>query len=131
MPTGLIHGDLFPDNVIMTADGLAMIDFEEGAIEHQLFDVGMAVMGFCWNDGLVREHLDALLEGYRHRRFLAPPEKERLADYTRMAAIATLCWHLRGLADGGRTPMGRDNSVERCGKLVAIIDSLADQPWPT
>ncbi|MCA9540136.1 MAG: phosphotransferase, partial [Myxococcales bacterium] len=46
LPIGLVHGDLFPDNVIRGPDGaMTLIDFEEACVDEQVADLGMTIAG--------------------------------------------------------------------------------------
>ncbi len=51
LPVGLVHGDLFFDNVIFEEDGFkAILDFEDVCRIYKVFDLGMAVVGICTED---------------------------------------------------------------------------------
>ena len=48
LPQGLIHGDLFFDNVLFNNGKVkAIIDFEDACYYSLIFDLGMAVVGLC------------------------------------------------------------------------------------
>ncbi|NOX92076.1 MAG: phosphotransferase [Gammaproteobacteria bacterium] len=48
LPCGLIHGDLFYDNVIFEEKKFrAIIDFEEACHYYKGFDLGMGILGLC------------------------------------------------------------------------------------
>ncbi len=97
LPTGLIHGDLFPDNTIFREDNLiAVLDWEEACIDHYLFDLAMAMHGFCyideeWCPDLARN----FLAGYETGRSLEPDERESLPLFLRWTPLAMAGWHLR------------------------------------
>ena len=99
LPTGLIHGDVFPDNTFFQGDKLiAIIDFEEFAIDTLLFDVGMTIHGFCY----INNHLDPVLfetflENYQKKRKLSLAELDSLPDYIRWTALGMAYWHLSKL----------------------------------
>jgi homoserine kinase type II len=60
------HGDPFPDNVIVAGDGqIFLIDWEDGARDSFLVDLGMAVLGLCCVNGFDPARLNCLLAGYR------------------------------------------------------------------
>ena len=56
LPKGLIHGDLFYDNLLfdplsgMPGGFKAIIDFEEACHYHLIFELGMGMVGACVND---------------------------------------------------------------------------------
>ena len=52
LPKGLIHADVFPDNVLFNGSNLAaIIDFELACNYVLAFDVAMAIVGMCVNHG--------------------------------------------------------------------------------
>ncbi len=97
LPRGLIHGDLFADNVIVR-DGkpIAIIDFEETCSSHLIFDLGMAAVGACQQDGFVSlERFRYLVKGYQQIRNLTQQEVESLQLFVQYAAVATAFWRFR------------------------------------
>ncbi len=68
-PEGLIHQDLFPDNVMVDGDGnpLALIDFEQACAGERLYDVAVALnaWAFVESDGALCEPCaDAVVAAY-------------------------------------------------------------------
>ena len=87
-PQGLIHGDLFRDNVLFSNDHISgLIDFYHSAWDILLFDLAVVAIDWCrsQSDALEPDRLQALLEGYRRERpwreeeYLAWPHLLRLA----------------------------------------------------
>lgn len=68
LPTGAIHGDLFPDNVLMLGDNVTgLIDFYFACTDIRAFDVAVTHSAWCFsNDGASFDHnvSAAMLEGY-------------------------------------------------------------------
>ncbi len=63
---GLIHGDLFRDNVLWDGAALAAIlDFEQAAAGSLVYDVAVAVHDWCWDGGLRPALADALIATHR------------------------------------------------------------------
>lgn len=96
LPRGLIHGDLYADNVIWREGAPTFIDFEEATDFYFAFDLGMALVGTAFTDGLVslpRGRL--LLDGYQAGRRLDAAEAAALQDFTAYAAAATACWRFK------------------------------------
>ena len=64
-PLRLIHGDLFPDNMIWGADGqLHILDWETASVDWAPLDLGFTAVGLS-NDGpLPAELADGLITGY-------------------------------------------------------------------
>ena len=93
LPEGILHGDLFPDNVLGGGRVEAIIDFEEAWIGPRAFDLVMAFVGFGWNDGVpMSERWDALMTGYESVRPLKESEKESLPALHRYATLSIAAW---------------------------------------
>jgi homoserine kinase type II len=94
LPSGIIHGDLYPDNVIgREGEVLALLDFEEICIESLAMDLVTTYVGFGWKDGLpVPELWDALLAGYESVRPLTEAERAALPELHRFAVLAVAAW---------------------------------------
>lgn len=99
LPRGLIHGDLFYDNLLfdpsssMPGGFKAIIDFEDACHYHLIFELGMGILGTCIND--ITVNLDkacSLVNGYEKIRPLIKIEKESLQLFVRYAAVATSYW---------------------------------------
>ncbi|MEM7179735.1 MAG: homoserine kinase [Spirochaetota bacterium] len=94
MPQGLLHGDIFFDNVIFQKERLqAIIDFEETCCDAFAFDLGMGILGLCQK----QETIDTakakhLLGGYETERRLTELEKLSLVFFIEYSATATSYW---------------------------------------
>jgi len=97
LPKGIIHGDYFPDNTIFKGNKLkAIIDFEEFAYDTLLFDLAMAINGFCFKDNELQVDLmKSIISTYETIRPLTESEKHVLPYYIQWAAHGMLYWHLR------------------------------------
>jgi homoserine kinase type II len=84
---GIIHGDLFRDNVLWDAGRLvAILDFEQASGGSLAYDLAVCLNDWCW-DGAVRLDLAAaLLAGYQRVRPLTPADREALVIEVRAAA---------------------------------------------
>ena len=94
LPRGLIHGDLFYDNLLFEQGEFnAIIDFEETCHYYKVFDLGMAIVGSCVDDSAINlDKTRALLNGYQQVRLLEQLEKEALQMFVQYAATATSYW---------------------------------------
>ncbi|MCF6337825.1 MAG: homoserine kinase [Gammaproteobacteria bacterium] len=94
LPCGLIHGDVFFDNVLFEGDKFkAIIDFEEACHYYKGFDLGMGITGMCVTDTTVAlDKVRALVSGYQKIRILGQAERESLQLFIHYAATATSCW---------------------------------------
>lgn len=86
---GVIHGDLFRDNVLWNDAGevVALLDFESASRGSFVFDLAVTALAWCYGDRLDPDLARALGAGYASVRPLAPRERERLFDAARLAAI--------------------------------------------
>ncbi|MBM47105.1 MAG: hypothetical protein CMA54_05530 [Euryarchaeota archaeon] len=94
LPKGVLHGDLFPDNVIGSGGSVAAIlDLEEGWVGPCIFDLVMSFVGFGWEGGEPREERwRALVEGYESVRGISEEERVALPAMHRYATLAIAGW---------------------------------------
>jgi homoserine kinase type II len=87
--TGIIHGDLFRDNVLWQHGRLvAILDFEQASGGSLAYDLGVCINDWCWVDGAPRFDLvTALLQGYETRRPLTDGDRAALPIEVRAAAM--------------------------------------------
>jgi homoserine kinase type II len=84
---GMIHGDLFRDNVLWD-DGrlVAILDFEQASGGSLAYDLAVCINDWCW-DGAVRLDLAAaLIAGYERVRALTAGDREAVTIEVRAAA---------------------------------------------
>ena len=63
---GIIHGDLFRDNVLWHGDAItAILDFEQASSGALVYDVAVAVNDWCWDDRLDAARAHALVAAHR------------------------------------------------------------------
>ncbi len=61
---GLIHADLFPDNVIVQDGRLVLLDFEQSCAGHYLYDLAVAVNAWCFSDCFKKSRFASMLCSY-------------------------------------------------------------------
>ncbi len=97
VPLGLIHGDLFVDNVLFSAQApgapvgeatlVALLDFEQASWGRWIYDVAVTLLAFAFGRTDFRmELVRALLDGYQAERRLGDAEGELLGTELRFAA---------------------------------------------
>lgn len=94
LPMGVLHGDLFPDNVIGGGGGVsAILDLEEAWIGPMAFDIAMSCVGFGW-DGTVPvwSRWKALFDGYQSVRKLSQKEVDCLPFLHQFATLCIASW---------------------------------------
>jgi homoserine kinase type II len=87
---GVIHADLFPDNVIFTPGpepGIALIDFEQACTGSLLYDLAVCLTSWCYRDDFVAELVRAMVAGYRQVRPLDASDLDLLHLEARVAAV--------------------------------------------
>lgn len=106
LPSGVIHADLFPDNVFFIGDGLSgLIDFYFACNDLLAYDVSICLNAWCFEkDGAYNiTKGKALLEGYQSVRPLSADELEALPVLARGSALR---FFLTRLYDWLMTPAG-------------------------
>jgi homoserine kinase type II len=106
LPAGIIHADLFPDNVFFLGDRLSgLIDFYFACTDAFAYDVAICLNAWCFEPdhsyNVTKGH--ALLRGYTRLRELSPGEIEALPMLCRGAALRFL---LTRLIDWLEVPAG-------------------------
>jgi len=106
LPDGVIHADLFPDNVFFLGDRLSgLIDFYFACTDTLAYDVAICLNAWCFEPDHSYNVTKgrALLQGYVSARALSPQEREALPLLARGAALRFL---LTRLVDWLNVPPG-------------------------
>ncbi|MCX8996385.1 homoserine kinase [Rhizobiaceae bacterium BDR2-2] len=121
LPQGVIHADLFPDNVFFLGDRLSgLIDFYFACNDMLAYDVSICLNAWCFekNGDYNVTKGRALLEGYRSVRALSDAEIAALPTLARGSALR---FFLTRLYDWLTTPAGalvvKKDPLEYLGKL--------------
>ncbi len=101
VPRGLVHGDLFIDNVLWLGDRVGyLLDWEMACTEAFAWDLAVAVDAWCYTDRHDHLRAVALLEGYRSRQKLDPDTVAGLHRYARFQALRYALGRLHAFPDG-------------------------------
>jgi homoserine kinase type II len=89
LPRGLIHGDLFRDNVLWQEDGRisALLDFESASDGPLAYDLMVTILAWCFKDTLDVAIARAIAAGYASVRPLTTSERRGLLAEGAIAAI--------------------------------------------
>lgn len=97
LPRGVIHGDLFPDNVLYTDDHVSgVIDFYFAAVDILALDLAIGLNAWCFApDGrFLTDHARAMVRGYDSVRPLHSAERAALPVLARGGAMRFLLTRL-------------------------------------
>jgi len=97
LPTGTIHADLFPDNVLVTSDKITgLIDFYFGCTDMLAYDIAICINAWCFDDKhqFIAPNAKRLTEMYDITRRLTPAELDALPILCRGAAFRFLLTRL-------------------------------------
>ncbi len=103
LPKGIIHGDLFPGNLIFKGEKLvAILDFECACRGKFVFDLATAVNALCCDaDGYQIKRFEALIAGYESLRPLSLAEWDAFPNELRLSALRLTITRLRDLVCAG------------------------------
>ncbi|OGQ08224.1 MAG: hypothetical protein A3G32_08775 [Deltaproteobacteria bacterium RIFCSPLOWO2_12_FULL_40_28] len=104
IPSGLIHADLFAENILFSRGKLTgMLDFEAAGFGPFLFDIAVGIHALCHNQkNFIKPRVQAFLTGYQSVRVLTKEEKSSFEYYLFESALRFLLTRLRDfeLKDG-------------------------------
>ena len=126
LPTGVVHGDVFPDNTLFHQGQLTgIIDFDEFCHENLLFELAMAINGFGFVDNrLVESPLKGICNGYFEQRRLDDEELRLLPRYIQLTALAMSCWHINNGVIDSSNPRSLAKAEELVGRVIELEGQL-------
>jgi homoserine kinase type II len=124
-PRGLVHGDLFVDNVLWIGGRVSsVLDWEMSCTDAFAYDLGVALSAWCATAAGVFDpaRAAALLGGYRSTRRLEPETAAALLPFARFAALRFATSRLLALRapDLGRDRMPRKDWRPWRDRLLAL-----------
>jgi homoserine kinase type II len=126
LPSGLVHGDLFRDNVLWDGPRLsALLDFESACQDTYVYDLMVTVLSWCFGDDLDPRLCSAMRAGYEGVRPLTSAERRGLHAEARFAALRFTVtritdYALRQGAVGPRVVKDWGRFMKRFEKLQAL-----------
>jgi len=97
LPKGIIHGDLFADNILFRGERLiTVLDFEAACRGKFIFDIATAVNALCFVSGQYSlERFRQLLRGYESLRTLSLAEWDAFPNELRYSSLRFTVTRLR------------------------------------
>ena len=97
LPKGIIHGDLFADNIKFKGEKVvAVLDFEAACRGKFIFDLATAVNALCFEGGRYSlKRFEALISGYEALRTLSLAEWDAFPNELRFSALRFTVTRLR------------------------------------
>jgi homoserine kinase type II len=89
LPKGVIHGDIFSDNLLFRGEKMtAMLDFDAACRGKFIFDIATAVNALCFVDGAYSlDRFRYLLSGYESVRTLSLAEWDAFPNELRFSSL--------------------------------------------
>jgi len=94
LPEGVIHGDLFRDNVLFAAaegarhaEIVALLDFESASDGRLAYDLAVTILAWCFGDDLDLQLARAIIAGYERVRPLEKDERSGMRAELALAAL--------------------------------------------
>jgi Ser/Thr protein kinase RdoA (MazF antagonist) len=88
---GLIHADLVPENILVDADRLRIIDFDDAGFGWHMFEIATSLY-FIRRETYYDSARDALIAGYRRHRHLADEHVRLLPMFLAARGTTYLGW---------------------------------------
>jgi len=107
LPNGIIHGDLFMDNIFFKNNKLSgIIDFYFAANDYYMYEIAICINALCFDQANSKFYINKtkvknLIKGYETKRKLSSREKDSLNILCRGAALR---YFLTRLYDYTNTP---------------------------
>ena len=121
---GPIHADTLRSNVMVTRQGLRLIDFDDCGPGWRLYDLASALVQ-SWGDPLLPDHARRLVAGYRSRRQLTVNQLDLLLLFLALRSFVSAGWVVT------RAPEDRRRQRAYAYRAVALARMLLDggSPW--
>jgi homoserine kinase type II len=131
LPSGVIHGDLFRDNVLFDGDKLSgVLDFYSAGTGALLLDLAITANDWCCDEGIINpEKVSTLLFAYEILRPLDAQERQHWQTLLRMAALRFWLSRLvhQCYPRKGETTQQKDPQFFR--QLLEQHQQAAEQQW--
>lgn len=124
LKSGLIHGDLYSDNILFDGKEISKIlDFEQSGLGEYLLDLGICISGCCIDmKGFAPKQMDIILDGYQSVRELDALEKDLLKTAVLIGFFDIALWRIKRFFEGNLDPK-RKNSYLKLLELAEDFNS--------
>lgn len=114
LPDGIIHGDLYYDNILFENNHInAILDFEQAGIGSFIFDLGVSISGTCLENGKISINLvKEFLQGYEEARVLSIEEKSLIPEAIKIGLFSIALWRIKRFNERNLDPKKKDNYKE-------------------
>ena len=121
---GLIHADAVPENVLVSQDGVFLIDFDDGGFGFRLFDLATAANRLDRHDP--SGHASArFLQGYQDRR---PIDLSAMPLFRSLRAMTYVGWVISRLNEPGAPARCTRFIAEAEARALALLDHSQGRP---
>ncbi len=122
VPRGLVHGDLFRDNVLWDGATLvALLDFESASAGPFIYDLAVTLLAWCYGESFSQDLARSLVRGYESVRAL--DEAERKSFHVE-ACLAALRFTITRITDYAMRPDGGARVMKDWRRFLARLDAL-------
>jgi Ser/Thr protein kinase RdoA (MazF antagonist) len=120
---GLIHADLVPENILVDADRLRIIDFDDAGFGWHMFEIATSLY-FIRREPYYEDARDALIAGYRRHRTLTDEHASLLPMFLAARGTTYLGWvHTRK-----GEPTARDLTPQLIELALQAADDYFEAP---
>ncbi len=128
VPVGLVHGDLFRDNVLWKEDGTvaALLDFESASRGRFVFDLMVTVLAWSFGDGLDAAIARAICDGYRSVRELTEAERGALLAEGCVASLRFMITRITDYAMKGGIGPRVLKDWRRFAMRLSVLEGLGE-----
>lgn len=120
---GMVHGDMYPDNILVKGDDLRIIDFEDCGFGYWLWDIAIALENDPWTEGWYQRR-DAFLDGYTQVHPIPQSQLQHLDLFLAADYATTILWSTQFMLDEpGRVEEYETWQDENIAKLTRYFNS--------
>ncbi len=126
---GMVHGDMYPDNLLFKGGEVLPIDFEDCGFGYWLWDIAVALSEQPWTGEWYRRR-DAFLNGYGEIRTLPASQLDQL-DLFMAAQYATgVLWASQFIHDDPARQSEHEAWRDENGALLLRYFALSREEYP-